>query len=296
MGSLRVLLLGHGYLGTSLAADLLAAGDEVVAVHRGEPQRGPYPLLSGDVSLPGSLVAVREGLPFARPDAIVHCASSSRGGAETYEAVFVEGMRNLRAIFPGVPVLFTSSTSVYGQTDGSVVDESSDTTPDRETGRLLLEAEALARGSGGMALRLAGIYGPGRSVHLKKLLEGSAAIEDVDPSRYLNQIHRDDASGAIRHLLHHGPATSAGATFNVVDDTPVTQRECYEKLAACFGLPVPPLAPPDPARKRGWTHKIVSNAALRATGWAPRYPSFLGAVETDPRLVPSIRGQIATVS
>lgn len=293
MGFLRVLLIGHGYLGASLAGEILASGGAVVAVHRGEPRSEPYPLLTGDVTLPGSLVAVRDSLSFGRPDAIVHCASSSRGGAETYEAVFVEGIRNLRAIFPGVPILFTSSTSVYGQTDGSVVDEHSETIPDRDTGRLLLEAEALARGGGGIALRLAGIYGPGRSVHLKKMLEGTAAIEDVDPSRFLNQIHRDDAVGAILHLLREGPTRFAGGLFNVVDDTPLTQRQCYEGLAAFFGMPLPPLAPPDPDRKRGWTHKVVSNAALRATGWEPRFPSFLGAVETDPHLVSSIRDQLS---
>jgi nucleoside-diphosphate-sugar epimerase len=293
MDLLRVVLIGHGYLGISLAGELHAAGDAVVAVHRGESRAEPYPVLTGDVTLPGSLVAVRDSLPFGRPDAIVHCASSSRGGAETYEAVFVDGIRNLRAIFPGVPILFTSSTSVYGQTDGSVVDEHSDTFPDRDTGRILLEAESLARGGGGIALRLAGIYGPGRSVHLKKMLEGSAVIEDVDPSRFLNQIHRDDAAGAILHLLRRGAGSFAGGLFNVVDDTPLTQRQCYEGLAAIFGLPVPPLAPPDPDRKRGWTHKVVSNAALRATGCEPRFPSFLGAVETDPRLVSSIREQLS---
>lgn len=294
MGSLRILLIGHGYLGTSLAEQLHAADAAVVAVHRGAPGDEPYPLLSGDVSLPGSLVAVRDALPFGRPDAIVHCASSSRGGAETYQAVFVEGIRNLSAIFPAVPILFTSSTSVYGQTDGSVVDELSDTIPDRDTGRLLLEAESLARRNGGIALRLAGIYGPSRSVHLKKMLEGSASIEDVEPSRFLNQIHRDDAVGAILHFLRRGAENFSGRLFNVVDDTPITQRQCYEELAAYFGLPVPPLALPDPDRKRGWTHKIVSNSALRATGWEPLFPSFLSAMGKDPDLVPSIRGQLPT--
>jgi len=292
MGSLRILLIGHGYLGTSLAEHLHAADAAVVAVHRGASCDKPYPLLSGDVSSPDSLVAVRDALPFDRPDAIVHCASSSRGGAETYQAVFVDGIRNLGAIFPSVPILFTSSTSVYGQTDGSVVDELSDTIPDRDTGRLLLAAESLTRRNGGVALRLAGIYGPGRSVHLKKMLEGSASIEDVEPSRFLNQIHRDDAVGAILHLLSLGAGNFSGSLFNVVDDTPITQRQCYEGLAAYFGLAVPPLALPDPDRKRGWTHKIVSNSTLRATGWEPRFPSFLSAMEKDPDLVPSIRGQL----
>ncbi len=289
MASFRVLVVGHGYLGASLAGELHRVGWSVVAVHRGpSPPSSPaaYPLLSADVAERDSLLGIARR---AAPEVIVHCASSSRGGAESYRAVFVEGIRNLRSVFPGVPVLFTSSTSVYGQTDGSVVGEHSETSPDRETGRLLLEAESLARESGGTALRLAGIYGPGRSVHLRRLFDGSARIEEVEPSRFLNQIHRDDAVGAIRHLLECEPATRRGGLFNVVDDRPLTQRECYEALSARFGLPLPPLAPPDPERKRGWTHKIVSNAALRATGWVPRYPSFLDAVERDPRLVPSIR-------
>jgi nucleoside-diphosphate-sugar epimerase len=297
MSPLRVLVVGHGYLGSALSVALRHEGGALVAaMHRGTAEDGAYPLRSGDVSDLASLRRLSADLPFAEPDFIVHCASSSRGGAETYRQVFVEGIANLRAVFGGIPILFTSSTSVYGQTDGSLVEESSEARPDRETGRLLLEAEALAREGGGAALRLAGIYGPGRSVHLRRLLEGSATIEEAEPSRFLNQIHRDDAVSAILHLVGLGEGFPAGNTFNVVDDTPISQRQLYEVLADRFGLPRPPLAPPDPDRKRGWTHKLVSNAALRATGWAPRYPSFLDAVEHDARLVPSIREAIAAAA
>ncbi len=283
----RTLIVGHGYLGAFLAEDLSRAGFAVAALHRGAALQGAYPVLSGDLASTDSLREAGRRFP---PEVVVHCASSGRGGAEAYRTVFVEGIRRLRSVFPEAPICFTSSTSVYGQADGSRVDEGSETAPERETGRLLLEAESLVREGGGVALRLAGIYGPGRSVHLKRLFDGSARIEDAEPSRFLNQIHRDDAAGAIRHLLESAPASLRGGLFNVVDDVPLTQRECYEALAARFGLPVPPLAPPDPDRKRGWTHKIVSNAALRTTGWVPQFPSFLDAVDRDPRLVPSIRG------
>ena len=286
----RVLIIGHGYLGSFLAGELHRAGFAVAAMHRGPASCETYPVLSGDVADLDSL----GGLPFQTPDVIVHCASSSRGGPETYRAVFVEGIQNLQAVFPEVPVIFTSSTSVYGQTDGSVIDETSETIPDRETGRILLEAEQLALSGGGIALRLAGIYGPGRSVHLKKLLAGTATIEDVIPSRYLNQIHRDDAAKAILHLIRDDPKAHRGDLYNVVDNTALTQRGCYEALAEWFSLPLPPLAPPDPDRKRGWTHKFVSNTALRATGWGPTYPSFLDAVRDDPFLVSSIREAIAS--
>lgn len=292
----RVLVIGHGYLGAPLARALQEDGYRVAAVQRGcaegmaEPSLG-YPVLSGDVSDPASLRAISENIGFS-PDHIVLCASSSRGGVDAYRSVFVEGAQNLQSIFPAVPIFFTSSSSVYGQKDGSRVDENSETLPDRETGRLLLEAEKIVRDGGGTALRLAGIYGPGRSIYLERLFRGTATIEDVSPSRFLNQIHRDDAIGALLHLLVCPDLERAGKVFNVVDDTPLTQRQCYESLAALFSLPVPPYAPPDPARKRGWTHKIVSNAALRALGWEPRFSSYLDALERDPEIVSSIRDRI----
>lgn len=291
MSALRILVVGYGYLGARLAGRLHEDGHAVVAVHRGAADAGgQVPVLSGDVASPASLESVRSHFP--NPDLIVHCASSSRGGAEAYREVFVEGLRHLGTVFPEAPVIFTSSTSVYAQTDGSVVDEQSETEPDRETGRLLLEAEAMARYRRGIVLRLAGLYGPGRSVHLQRMLSGTATIEAGEKSRYLNQIHRDDAAAAVRHLVRCGLAEQAGSVFNVVDDTPLTQRECYEALAHRFGLPVPAESPPDPGRKRGLTDKIVSNQALRATGWVPEYPSFLDAVERDPELVPSIQRRI----
>ena len=294
MLSPRILIFGHGYVGSTLAHDLDVLGFPVAAVNRASADNLPYPVIAGDVSSGESVRSLPALLPYPRPDVIVHCASSSRGGPEAYRAVFIDGLTHLKETFPGVPVVFTSSSSVYGQTDGSVVDERSEASPDRETSRLLCEAEEIARAGGGIALRLAGIYGPGRSVHLKKLFEGTATIDEGEISRYLNQIHRDDAVGAIVHLIAAGVEPHRGCLFNVVDDAPLTQRQCYEALAALFGLPVPPDAPPVLDRKRAWTNKIISNVALKATGWRPRYPSFLDAVKNDALFVPSIREQIVS--
>ena len=261
---MRLLLIGYGYLGQAIARDFRAAGWDVV----------PASLSGGDGSLACDVAdaAAVKMLPAA--DFIIHCAASGRGGPDAYQRVYVDGCRNLTRAFPATPLLFTSSTSVYGQTDGSVVTEDSPATPDRETGKLLLEAENLTLASGGTVARLAGIYGPGRSVILKKFLAGEAIIED-DGRRFLNQIHRDDAARAILHL-----ATSrARGIFNISDSTPLTQRACYEALSRMFSRPLPPTGPRDLNRKRGWTHKQVSNAKLRATGWQPEFPSFLDAAE-----------------
>ena len=190
-----------------------------------------------------------------------------------YQHVYVDGCRNLTASFPTVPLVFTSSTSVYAQTDGLWVTEESPTIPQRETSSLLLDAEQITLAAGGVVVRLAGIYGPGRSVILRKFLAGEAVIED-DGRRFLNQIHRDDAARAIYHL-----ATSniRADVFNVSDSQPLTQLDCYVGLSEVFGRPLPPTGPRDPNRKRGWTHKQVSNKKLRATGWQPEFPSLLAA-------------------
>lgn len=289
----HILIIGLGYVGSALARKLVGEGFDVTSLNRTAPEPTGFPVLGGDVSDESSIRSVRREMTTP-PDAIVHCASSGRGGAEAYRAVFLDGIRNLRSHFPEAPVFFTSSTSVYGQTDGSVVTEESPTEPDRETSRILIEAEELAREGKGTALRLAGIYGPARSIYLRRILDGTAEIESGEVSRFLNQVHRDDVVGALLHLLRSDPETAAGRVFNVVDDTPLTQRACYEGLAGYFALPVPPEAPPDTTRKRAWTNKVVANRALRSTGWEPIYPSFLEALRDDPTLVPSIRAQITS--
>ena len=140
---------------------------------------------------------------------------------------------------------------------------------------MLLAAEQITLATGGTVARLAGIYGPGRSVILKKFLSGEAVIEE-DGRRFLNQIHRDDAARAIFHLA----TLQITGVFNVCDSTPLTQLGCYERLAELFSRPLPPSGPRDLNRKRGWTHKQVSNSKLTATGWQPEFPSFIDAVQS----------------
>lgn len=263
---MKLLLIGAGYLGQAICHEFLGHGWEVIAA----TLSGGEGSISCDV---GDAASVAK-LPAA--DFIIHCAASGRGGAAAYQHVYVDGCRNLVEKFPGTPLLFTSSTSVYAQTDGAVVTESCPAVPDRETGSLLLAAEAATLAAGGIVTRLSGIYGPGRSAILRKFLTAEAVIEE-DGRRFINQIHRDDAARAIFHL-----ATSQlrGEIFNLSDSTPLSQLACYTQLAEQFARPLPPTGPRDLDRKRGWTHKQVSSAKLQATGWSPQFPSFLDAVSS----------------
>ena len=139
-------------------------------------------------------------------------------------------------------------------------------------------------------MRLAGLYGPGRSVLLKNFLRAEAQIDvRTDPpvtpdGRWINQIHRDDAAAALVWALQ----PNRTGIYNVADQTPMTQRTVYAELTRRFHRPFPPEGPPALDRKRGWTHKRVSSSKLTAAGWSPRFPSWFDALDHDPELVPSV--------
>lgn len=290
-----ILIAGCGYLGRQVALSLPARGCRVLGVTRSAETAAALEA-EGIACRAGDVGDAAWVASLPKADAVVHCAASGRGGgAGAYRRVYAEGCRHLLAAQPQARMVFASSTSVYAQADGSWVTEESPAEPERETGRILREAEESVLAAGGAVLRLAGLYGPGRSVLLKNFLQGAAQIDvRTEPpatpdGRWVNQIHRDDAAAAlVRALLE-----PLRGIFNVADDMPLTQREIYTRLAARFARPLPPEGPPALDRKRGWTHKRVSAARLRATGWAPRFPSWFDALDHDAELVPSVLGQAA---
>jgi len=272
----RVVIVGCGFLG-EVAADLLSKSGWKVLGIRARPQSLP-PLSSRSSEARALDITV----PFAiepawrHVDALVHCAGPDQATAESYRLVYVQGLRNAVAAFAPRRVLFTSSTSVYAQTDGSWVDEASETRPHRETSRILLQAEAIALNAGGSVARLSGLYGPGRSVLMRKFLSGEAILEG-DGTRWINQIHRDDAARALVQLVE-GRANPG--IYNVTDSTPATQLEVYSWLADHFHRPLPSYGPADLQRKRGWTNKRVCNRRLRKTDWQLTYPAYRDAIPT----------------
>jgi nucleoside-diphosphate-sugar epimerase len=196
--------------------------------------------------------------------------------------VYLQGTRNLVEWLQAAPprkFVYTSSTSVYNQSDGTVVTETSPANPRTETGRVLVETEsvllesATQRGFPAVILRVAGIYGPGRGYWFNQYVNGSAVIEGKG-ERVLNMIHRDDVAGAVMAALQHG---QRGEIYNAVDDEPVTQLGFFQWLSGSLRKPLPPFVPEDPASalKRGLTSKRVSNQRLKlGLGYQFKYPTF----------------------
>jgi nucleoside-diphosphate-sugar epimerase len=274
----RILIAGCGYVGEATADLFQKAGWKVegwtVSKESAEKlSTKPYPIRAVDISDRDQVAASAEDF-----DAVIHCASTRGGNADLYRRIYLDGARNLIARFTRSTFLFTSSTSVYAQKNGELVTEESAAEPSHETGKVLREAEEVVLKHGGIVVRLAGIYGPGRSSLLRKFLGGQARI-DAANDRFINQVHRDDIASALFFLLNRTVESqkrtaTARAIFNIVADRPTLERECYEWLATRLHRPLPGATASPPARKRGDSNKRVSNEKLRTLGWEPRYPSF----------------------
>jgi nucleoside-diphosphate-sugar epimerase len=279
---MRVLIVGCGYVGLPLGAELARQGHAVSGLRRsrsaeGELKAAGIQPLFGDVTKPEDLAKLPRDF-----DWVVNCVASGGGGAADYRQVYLQGTRHLIEWLAPAPLkkfVYTSSTSVYGQNDGSLVQETSAADPPVETARILVETESVLleaakqREFPAVILRLAGIYGPDRGHWFRQFLNNEARIEG-EGRRILNMIHRDDAVGCLIAALQNG---RPGEIYNAVDDKPVSQRIFFEWLAGRLGTGLPPSAPEDPqaARRRGVTNKHVSNRKLKMElGYQFKYPDF----------------------
>lgn len=258
----RVLIAGSGYLGTALGLRLSREGARVYGLRR-DPRRLPDPIrpLRADLSTGAGLDALPE------VDAVVYAAAADRFEAAAYRAIYADGPRRLLDALSGHErFVLVSSTSVYEVDDGSCVDEDTAIDPATETGRALADGERAAREVGGIVLRLAGLYGPGRARLLASVRDGSARLRAGEAS-WTNRIWRDDAVTAALCAL---ALPEPHGLYLVTDGEPAPWNDVLSGLAGMLGLPAPPVDRRTPAG----AGKRCSNARLLATGWTPAVPSW----------------------
>ena len=282
----RILIAGCGYLGGAVAQQLAEDGHSVFGLRR-RPQglpKGIAPVVA-DLADRAGLAAALAGIERGGIDAVIYTAAADGSDELAYRRAYVDGLRNVVA-WAGAQgmrpprVLFTSSTAVYAQRDGGWVDEQSPTEPTHWSGLCMLEAEGVLAASGlpAVALRLGGLYGPGRTRLVENVRDGRASIRP-GPPRWTNRIHRDDAAGALRHLLERALRGEEIAPLYLgVDDEPADEAEVLHWLADRLGAPPPRLAKHAPAPQaaggRGDSNRRCRNARLRAAGYRFRFPTF----------------------
>lgn len=279
---MRVLIVGCGYVGIPLGAELVKLGHEVFGLRRSADGEAEL-AAAGIKALVGDITRAEDLAKLPRPfDWVVNTVSSSKGGEDEYRQVYLQGTRNLIEWLAPTGLkkyVYTSSTSVYGQADGSVVKETSPTEPASATSKLLVETEQLLLESAQsrkfpvVVLRVAGIYGPARGHLFLQYLRDEARIAGKG-ERIINMIHRDDVVTSIIAALKSG---RAGEVYNVSDDEPVAQIHFFRWLSETLGKWMPPFATEEENanRKRGLTNKKISNRRLKMElGVVLKHPTF----------------------
>jgi nucleoside-diphosphate-sugar epimerase len=180
-------------------------------------------------------------------------------------------------------IVYLSSVGVYGNHDGAWVDEDSECRPVKHHNAYRLVAERAWQDLGARMqvpvaiLRLAGIYGPGRSA-LDNVRRGTAR-RIAKPGQVFNRIHVADVAQAIETTFER----RADGIFNVTDDEPTPGGDPIVFAARLLGLEPPPEIPFDDAKKTMsefaasfYTDvKRVRNDKLKsALGMTLQYPSY----------------------
>jgi nucleoside-diphosphate-sugar epimerase len=268
----RILIAGCGYVGAALGVRLATMGHTVCGLRR-DPSSLPTAItpIRADLSHPETLRDLPDAL-----DTVFYTAGAVARSDGAYRMAYVDGLRHLFEVLVALPtpprrVIFTSSTAVYAQTDGSWVDETSPTEPTSFSGRRLLEAEALLgdRPFETVTLRLGGIYGPGRTGLIDRVRRGEARRER-DATRYINLIHLEDIVDALIHLMK---LDRPAPVYLGVDSEPQEYTELVEWIAGTLGSPLPPSTGEVQTLGQPLQNRRCSNARLSASGFTFTYPS-----------------------
>lgn len=263
----HILIAGLGDLGAGVARALMGDGYRVSAIRRRNEAPPGVDLYPQDM-LQGALL-----LPPDQVDLLYIILTPDSRDESAYHRAFLNAPARLLAALgerqPLPPVVFVSSTAVYGEAAG-IVDELTPPRPVRFNGQVLLAAEEeLSLRTLGTSVRFSGIYGPGR-LRLLRQVEAIAAEGELPPAAALtNRIHSADCVGLLHHLGQRWLKNDAPPAVVIgTDECPVANLEVLNWLGERMGRPLGLAVGTDvPGR-------AVRSEYLRAGGYRLTYPDY----------------------
>ena len=279
----HLLIFGLGYSGRAIAKAAVAAGYAVIATTRGnaapEPKVTRIPFDAAESAIANATHLLATAAPDENGDPV---------------------LARYRDAIAAAPLLrwvgYLSTTGVYGDAGGAWVNEDTPVNPGSERTRRRVEAEVawlgLTRPDDGAAtaaksesgrviaisiFRLAGIYGPGRSMFDD--LRAGQGRRVVKPGHVFGRIHRDDIALGVFAAMER----EAAGIFNFADDEPAASADVVVEAARLLGVPPPPPVPYEeavktmsPMARSFWAeHRKVSAAKTKAAlGIAWKYPDY----------------------
>ncbi|MBO6518649.1 MAG: SDR family oxidoreductase [Rhodospirillales bacterium] len=184
---------------------------------------------------------------------------------------------------------YLSTTGVYGDTGGAWVNETADLHPSSDRSKRRVEAEQgwlrlyQDHGVPVHIFRLAGIYGPGRSVFNQ--IRNKRAKRIDKPGHAFSRIHVDDIARVLAASI---AKPNPGAIYNVCDNEPAPPAEVTAYACGLLGIDPPPLEDFDKARERMspmalsfWNdNRRVDNARIRnELGIKFRHPDYRSGLQ-----------------
>ncbi len=266
----RLLCFGYGYSARALARLLEPQGWEVIGTAR-DPKAPDELRFSRDVRLlPEHLKRVTHVLSSVPPD-------------ERSDPVLDQMWKDLVAMKSSLRwVGYLSSTGVYGNHSGRWVDETTRPAPTSERARRRSTAEASwlvmgqEQGLPVHVFRLAGIYGPGRSM-LDDVRAGTAR-RIVKPGHLFGRIHVDDIATVLAASIAR---PNPGAIYNVTDDEPAAQADVVAYACDLLRRAPPPPIPFDeaeftPTGRTFWndSRRVKNERIKKELGVRLAYPNY----------------------
>jgi len=217
-------------------------------------------------------------------DAIVAAVSASGPSPAAYRAAYLdttETLLELARIAEAPRFVYLGSTRIFGQDDGSVVDERTATQPTDANARILVEAErrVLTAGAevGGSTsvVRLSGLYGPGRHGVVDRVRTGRLAL-GMDDGPWMNWCHLTDAVRTVAAAL---TCNAPRAVYHASDTTPTRRGEVIRWIAERLGIDPPRQAESfDAGQEATGTgtrgRRISAEKSRTSLGIELAYPSF----------------------
>ncbi len=271
-----LLIIGEGFTGAEIARQARAAGMDARTTTRGTPRAGQIAFADAGAALRDAAQLVMTAPPGDAGDPFLATHGAALPGALRWAG-------------------YLSTTGVYGDRNGGAVDEDTPPAPGqpRSQRRLAAEQAWRAAAAGRFALdlmRVAGIYGPGRSA-VDDLRAGQARRVEK-PGHAFGRIHVEDIARAVLAAIAHPPA--GARVLNLTDDEAAPSADVIAHAAALLGVAPPPAIPFAEAAPRMsemalsfWAeNRRVMNAktkaALHMTWRYPTYREGLAAILPKP--------------
>jgi nucleoside-diphosphate-sugar epimerase len=195
-----------------------------------------------------------------------------------------EGLRYAPQARPATRVIYASTSGVYGDCGGALIDETRRVRPANARAKRRVSAETqLRRATRDGALnativRIPGIYAANR-LPIARLRKGTPALLPEDDV-FTNHIHADDLAAILVRAIERGKPQRV---VHASDDSSLRMGDYFDRVADACGLPRPPRVTRAQAQAQlepmmlsfmRESRRLQNERLTRELGYALRYPTI----------------------